>query len=124
MVVIYQLLLFVIKRIDWRRFLSYSKPRGWVVAPKEQIDRDAEIIVLESRMHHLRIGREIERVEILRELRDNLSAPKWKEIADYYGFQALDEKYPINPLLEKRDGQQAKRLRPEAFKGNEADAGT
>lgn len=87
-------------------FLSkLIKKYRFFIVRKSVIDKDANIIYQRARRKYLVIGREIERIEFLRYTRDKLSDAKWREFANHFDFEALDKKYPINPLLVKQHEQ-------------------
>jgi len=73
---------------------------GRVLAKQSTINRDAEIV----RDKYIKVGQEIGILKVLRYNQETLSAPKFQESARHFGFEALDAKYPYNPLLEKPHG--------------------
>jgi len=76
------------------------KAFGLVLCTQKTSNRDAEII----RDKYIKVGQEIGILKVLRYNQASLSAAKFQESANYFGFEALDAKYPYNPLLEKPHG--------------------
>ena len=84
----------------------------FIITTKAIIDKDSQILCNHYRREFLIIGREIERVNMLRYLKTQLSEPKWKQLAKHYDFDTLDAKFPHNPLLDQPHGQAT----PQCFK--------
>lgn len=95
--------------------IRFFRRFGVVIARQSIVNADAEKIHMDARRKYLVIGREIERVELLRYTRGRLSDAKWREFADHFNFDELDKKYPVNPLLVNPHEQQKSNLRQESF---------
>ena len=84
---------------------QFVKLWRFIITTKAIIDKDSEILCNHYRQQFLIIGREIERVSMLRYLKTQLSEPKWNQLAKHYNFDTLNDKYPHNPLLDQPHGK-------------------
>lgn len=83
------------------RLLSVFKPLGVIVARKDTVNRDAEIVYMKGKTEGLRSGKEIGILQVLRYNQQTLSPAKFKESAKFFDFDGLNVKYPFNPLFER-----------------------
>ena len=81
----------------------------WIIARKEEFEESVSELIsdklFDKRAEYLQAGGEIGILEVLRFAKENCSEPKFKEFADKFNYDKLNEKYPINPLLERKDGK-------------------
>lgn len=69
-----------------------------------EAQRDADLF--ETHRKAVIIGREIGELRVLRYIEPFASNERNKQFRDYFKFDELNKKYPINPLLEKPHGKE------------------